>query len=291
MGVAKGAGRARAQAAGRVRINHGAMTRSLVRLVLLLLALGTAVVLILTANGCSDQKSPPSLKQRLIDRFGPIVVANACGPPVAGRGDPPPRRVEQFRLTRTEEGRYRFELRYRRKEGGIYRATGVITDGGSIAVSEDAPSSAQPACPICLAAKTRIATPRGPVRVSELRQGDRVWTRAMDGSRQPAVVMRTARRTFAHSFPLVRLVLEDGRRLTVSARHPTAEGRPVGGLTHGSRLDGSRIRALTVVFVPPGATYDLLPSGPSRTYWAEGVLLRSTLSPSRLAKHGDPTGA
>ena len=254
------------------------MTRNLVRLSLRLLALGAAGVLTLALTGCGDRKGSPSLKQRLIDRFGPIVTANACGPPIAKREDPPPRRVEQFRLIRTKEGQYRFELRYRRGEGDIYRATGVITAGGSITVSEDAPAAPRPPCPICLGAGTRIATPAGPVQVSELARGDWVWTRAKDGSKQPAVVLKTARRAFAHSFPLVRLVLEDGRSLTVSARHPTAEGRPVGGLTRGSRLDGSRIKALTVVFEPPGATYDLLPSGPTGTYWAEGVLLRSTLS-------------
>ena len=254
------------------------MIRNLPRLVLLPLALGAAGLLILTLTGCGDQKGPASLKQRLIDRFGPIVTANSCGPPVPSPGDPPPRRVEQFRLIRITEGRYRFDLRYRHENAGIYRATGVITDGGSIAVSDDRPAATQPPCPICLGARTRVATPGGSVRVSELRRGDRVWTRAADGSRQAVVVLKTARRTFTHSVPLVRLVLDDGRRLTVSARHPTAEGRPVGGLTRGGWLDGSRIKALTVVFEPPGATYDLLPSGATVTYWADGVLLRSTLS-------------
>jgi hypothetical protein len=245
---------------------------------LLLLALGAAGVVIFALTDDGEQRGPAALKQRLIDRFGPAVIASACGPPIPNPGDPPTRRVEQFRLTRIEEGRYRFELRYRRQEGGIYLASGVITDGGSIAVSEDRPGLPRPPCPICLSAGTRIATPAGPVRVSELRRGDWISTRGTDGSRQAAVVLKTARRTFTHSFHLVRLVLEDGRRLTVSARHPTPEGRPVGGLTPGNWLDGSRIKALTAVFEPPGATYDLLPSGSTGTYWAEGVLLGSTLS-------------
>jgi hypothetical protein len=30
-----------------------------------------------------------------------------------------------------------------------------------------------------------------------------------------------------------------------------------------------------------GSTYDLLPSGPTGTYFADGILLRSTLAPTR----------
>jgi hypothetical protein len=260
------------------------MSRNLSRLVLLFLALGAAGGLIFALNETREQRDPAALKQRLIDRFGPVVTENDCGPPIPQPGDPPPRRVERFRLTPTEEGRYHFELRYQRQGAGIYQASGVITDRGSIVVSEDRPAERLP-CPICLGAETRIATPKGLVRVSEQKRGDQIWTRGRDGTRHAAMVLKTTRRTFPHSFPLVRLVLEDGRRLTVSARHPTAEGRPVGGLALGSLLDGSRIKALTTVSEPPGATYDLLPSGPTGTYWADGVLLRSTLSLERSLSH------
>jgi Hint domain-containing protein len=260
------------------------MSRNLFRLFLLLFALGAAGVLIFALSDPREERDPAALKQRLIDRFGPVVTETGCGPPLPQPDDPPPPRVEQFRLTPTKEGRYRFELRYRRQGAGIYQASGVITDRGSIAVSEDRPAGPR-SCPICLGAETRIATPQGLVRVSELRRGDQIWTRGRDGSRQAAMVLKTTRRSFPHSFPLVRLVLEDGRRLTVSARHPTADGRQVGGLARGSLLDGSRVKTLTTVSEPAGATYDLLPSGPTGTYWADDVLLRSTLSLERSLPH------
>jgi len=65
--------------------------------------------------------------------------------------------------------------------------------------------------------------------------------------------------------------------VTASAGHPTADGRKVGELRAGDRLDGARVVAAMMVHLDDGATYDLLPSGPTGTYWADGVLLGSTL--------------
>jgi hypothetical protein len=51
----------------------------------------------------------------------------------------------------------------------------------------------------------------------------------------------------------------------------------VGELRAGDRLDGSRIRVVTEAGYS-GFTYDLLPSGPTGEYFADGVLLGSTLA-------------
>jgi len=45
----------------------------------------------------------------------------------------------------------------------------------------------------------------------------------------------------------------------------------------GDRVDGATVVAATTVRLTDGGTYDLLPSGPTGTYWADGVLLGSTL--------------
>jgi hypothetical protein len=77
---------------------------------------------------------------------------------------------------------------------------------------------------------------------------------------------------------MVRLALADGRVLLASPGHRSADGRPLGTLAPGDRLDGSRIVAWELVPYGSDRTYDLLPAGPTGTYWANGVLLSSTLA-------------
>jgi len=67
--------------------------------------------------------------------------------------------------------------------------------------------------------------------------------------------------------------------LSVSPGHPTADGRRVGDLETGDLLDGARLVGLEVVPYAHSATYDLLPSGDTGLYWADGILLGSTLDP------------
>jgi len=77
---------------------------------------------------------------------------------------------------------------------------------------------------------------------------------------------------------VVHLVLADGREVLVSPGHKTADGRPVGTLNIGDILDGSTIMHLELVPYAAGQTYDLLPSGATGHYWANGILLSSTLA-------------
>jgi hypothetical protein len=42
-------------------------------------------------------------------------------------------------------------------------------------------------------------------------------------------------------------------------------------------IDGSRIASVERVAYSGGATYDILPAGATGAYWANGVLLGSTL--------------
>ena len=76
---------------------------------------------------------------------------------------------------------------------------------------------------------------------------------------------------------VVRLALEDGRFVYVSPGHPTADGRRVGDLVAGDLIDGARIASVERAAYGGGATYDILPAGATGTYWANGVLLGSTL--------------
>ena len=78
---------------------------------------------------------------------------------------------------------------------------------------------------------------------------------------------------------VLRFTLLDGRAVDASPGHPTLTGRRLSDLTVGSELDGSRV--ISIEQMPyPGATWDLLPAGSTGAYWANDVLLGSTLRPS-----------
>jgi len=132
-------------------------------------------------------------------------------------------------------------------------------------------------CPICLALGTRIATPTGEVAVQDLRVGDVVWTQAARGERVAAPLVAVGTTPVPETHEVVRLVLADGRAVLVSPGHPTADGRPVGALRAGDVLDGATIASAERVAYTAGFTFDVLPAGASGAYWANGVLLGSTL--------------
>jgi hypothetical protein len=129
---------------------------------------------------------------------------------------------------------------------------------------------------ICLAATDRIATPTGSVPVTQIIPGMIVWTRDASGWRVAAPVIAVIHRQALLGQHMLRLTLSDGRVVEASPDHPTLTGRRVGDLTPGDPLDGSRV---TTIEERPyaGATWDLLPAGSTGTYWANGVLLASTL--------------
>ncbi len=158
---------------------------------------------------------------------------------------------------------------------GSVRVDGVVT------VTSRSPSG-MPACPICLAAATVIATPNGDVPVTEVRPGMLVWTVAGDGMRIAVPVVEVGSMVVPSGHVMVHLRLADGRELLASPGHRTVDGRPLAALAVGDDLDGSRITLWELVSYSGSRTYDLLPAGPTGTYWADGILLSSTLAHQRV---------
>jgi len=169
---------------------------------------------------------------------------------------------------------YDFTLRV--GEGQGEKIVGTITKSGVITILNREPSINT--CPICLAEGTLIDTPYGPVPVEQLRGGTTVWTTDLAGKREPAVVTETAKTEVPPLFRIMRVVLSDGRIVMASPSHPTADGRPLSNYNVGDILDGGRILALEYVIYDGDTTYDLLPSGEMGLYWANGILLKSTLA-------------
>jgi Hint domain-containing protein len=156
------------------------------------------------------------------------------------------------------------------------RVDGTIDQQGNITVASSTPSG-RPPCPICLARGTRIATPSGDVAVDDLKVGDVVWTLDADGARVARALIETGSTTVPATHRVVQLRLSDGRAVNVSPGHPTADGRKVGDLAAGDAYDGAVVVSADLTPYAGGATFDVLPAGATGMYWANSVLLGSTI--------------
>ncbi len=175
-------------------------------------------------------------------------------------------------ITLSVTGPYTFEMRVGENNG--YKYQGTITSAGNIKVTSK--ENSFNTCPICLPSGTLISTPAGPIPVEQLKAGMEVWTAASSGSRITAVVLKTSR-TPVRPFLMVKITLEDGRIITASPGHPSAAGIELGSYKVGDILDGSKVIAVENVVYNGSATYDILPSGETGRYWANDVLLGSTV--------------
>ena len=161
------------------------------------------------------------------------------------------------------------------QQGSVITAT--IDKNGSIDVLQQEQSF--PSCPICLAAGTLIDTPRGPVRVEALKVGDPIWTANEAGERVSAVILKTGSVRVPANHQMVHVTLSDGRELWASPGHPTEDGGTINRLRLGDLLDGAQITLIERVHYTGGFTFDILPSGETGFYWANGILVGSTLHP------------
>jgi hypothetical protein len=134
----------------------------------------------------------------------------------------------------------------------------------------------EPVCPICASPDTPIATPSGPRPIAELRVGDLVYS--VDDEALVAVPVLRVGNTPVHGHHVLRVSLDDGIALEISAGHPTADGRRFSELEPGSALDDQH-RVVAVERVPYlyARTYDILPASSSGTYVAGDVLVGTSL--------------
>ncbi|HET7466759.1 MAG TPA: hypothetical protein VFL29_08830 [Candidatus Dormibacteraeota bacterium] len=156
------------------------------------------------------------------------------------------------------------------------KVQGSVSADGKISVTSKTQGS-RPNCPICLSASTLIGTPNGPIVVTAVRPGMLVWTQEPDGTRAAVPVIAIGSTPVPPSHLMVHLTLADGREVWASPGHRTSDGRTLGSLAVGDVVDGSRVSGWELVPYTGDRTYDLLPAGPTGTYWANGLLLSSTL--------------
>jgi hypothetical protein len=171
------------------------------------------------------------------------------------------------------DGMYNYDLRV--GEGQGERIQGTIKTSGEIQITSREPSINT--CPICLVQGTLIDTPQGQIPVEQLVKGMPVWTQDDSGKRVVMKIAETAVRPVPLDFQAVRIELDDGRAVTASGQHPTAAGRAIADYQTGDMLDGARVINTSYITYTGGKTYDLLPAGTTGLYWANGILLGSTL--------------
>ena len=154
--------------------------------------------------------------------------------------------------------------------------TGTIDANGTIEVQKQ--ESSFPSCPICLAAGTLIDTPRGAVAVENLRLGDPVWTINGAGERVSGKILQLGSANVPANHQVIHLILSDGRELWASPGHPIADGQRLRDVRLNDSIDGARVILVERLPYDESQTYDLLPSGDTGFYWANGILMGSTLS-------------
>jgi hypothetical protein len=185
------------------------------------------------------------------------------------------KRLTAIAMTQVALG-YAYQLSISTSGGEPNQAvTGTILLDGSI--QETSRRASPGGCPICLEPGTRIATPGGDVPVALIRPGDMVWTTDSVGHRVTAPVEQVTSRATPGPHLMLRLALSDGRVLVAAGAHPAADGTFLRQVRVGSPYDGATIAAVDWVQSTASMTFDLLPTGPTGTYWANGILVGSTL--------------
>jgi len=132
-------------------------------------------------------------------------------------------------------------------------------------------------CPICLAKNTLIDTLQGTVPIQDLKIGTPIWTVNKSGERVIGFVNLVSKTAVPLDHQMVNLILKDGRTLLVSPGHPTIDGRTVGDLAVGDLYDNSQVLSAERVSYTKEYTYDILPDGETGFYFANGILLDSSL--------------
>lgn len=128
---------------------------------------------------------------------------------------------------------------------------------------------------ICAPLDAQVETPSGSVAMGTLRPGDLVYS--VDQDATVVAPLLDVRYTRVSGHEMVRLGLDDGTTLEMSASHPSADGRLFGDLVPGDVLDGRAIVDRQIVPYDDEYIVDILPDTDTGDYFVSSVRLGTTL--------------
>ena len=137
---------------------------------------------------------------------------------------------------------------------------------------------------LCLPPNTMISTPEGEKPLERLLEGDNVWTLNTTGQKIAQPILKRSKVEVDKDHQLLHIQLIDGRSLRVSPRHPDAKGQALLDLKVGECLDGAEIVSIDLHPYKGHFTMDILPAGETGLYYANGILIGSTLKAKLLAE-------
>jgi hypothetical protein len=127
----------------------------------------------------------------------------------------------------------------------------------------------------CTSPDTPIATASGNREIQELRVGDLVYS--VHEQAIELVPIKLVNRIPVIDHHVLRVEFASGASFEMSATHPTASGKPLSAFGVGDELVGERIVSVTRIPYQHSHTYDILPDSDTGSYFADGVLVGSTL--------------
>lgn len=130
----------------------------------------------------------------------------------------------------------------------------------------------------CLPSSTFISTPKGPVLISLLVKGDSVYSVNTRGEKIIVPLIAVNKTAVEPNHRMLNIELADGRKLQVTPDHPAAAD--YFSLTQyetGTVLDKSTVTQKYFTELNDAFTYDILPGGDTGYYWANDILIGSTL--------------
>ncbi len=131
-----------------------------------------------------------------------------------------------------------------------------------------------PGCPVplCLSPDTRIKTPGIQKRIADIKVGDKVISENGEIVKVKKIV-----RVEAKKHKILQVTFNDTTVLEVSPGHPIGDGEEFNDLKVGRYLDGRMVIKIKKVPYYYQYTYDILPDSKSGKYYANGILVGSTL--------------
>jgi len=132
----------------------------------------------------------------------------------------------------------------------------------------------------CLTSATLISTPNGQMLIKDLKSGMFVWTSDSNGNKVSAPIVKLSKVPIPNEYVVVHLVLDDSREIFASAAHPLTDDRTINDIMLNDILDGAQVVSKEIVPYHGHFTYDILPAGETGSYWANGIMLGSTLAVS-----------